>query len=200
MDRTGSDEIFPIASSGQPSGRRQQPGSSIRLHSAGFDSQHEDQPNLDHNPQRIRNVARHLSTQISHAPQLELPLFLLEYHCFFSTSCLALRPETSQRIESHHHTSPPFAPLRIASHCIWPHFASHLATPRIVSGHTSHRIASTRTIYLFHALSFDTKQPISPQQNKNKAWIVKSTSMSRTYTMGLLVPGPLFGGQHWRRD
>jgi hypothetical protein len=140
-------------------------------------------------PRWDRNLAQHPSTHTSHASQLELPLFFLGFHRFFGTSRLALF-----RIAWHH---PVFSHGR-SHHILSP--PSFFPRHHITSGHTSHRIVSTRTIYLFHALSFDTKQPISPQQNKNKAWIVKSTSMSRTYTMGLLVPGPLFGGQHWRRD
>jgi hypothetical protein len=97
---------------------------------------------------------------------------------------------TTYHIASHHVASPRLTLLHIASHNIASghtlhrirsHLASHLVTPHIVS-HRPGRFTSS-----VHSHSIRTNQY---HHNKTKkAWIVRSTSISRTYTMGLIVPG-----------
>ena len=122
---------------------------------------------------------------------LELLLLFLAASLLFTSSRLTSRHITSHRIILHH-----LASLYSTSH----RNTLHLATPRIVSGHTSHRIASTRTIYLFHTLILYVPTNIITAKQIKKLGSVGSTSISRTYTMGLLAPGPLFGGKRCCRN
>lgn len=139
---------FPIGSSGQSSGRQEQPATVIRLHSTGFTITTRSKfITVDYNPRRNRKSSTTPFDTNFPCTTTGTSSTLFGLLQLFTSSRL-----TSRHIPSHHIASP-----RLSSPAM--HY--------ITSGHTSHRIGSTRQPPLRTRIRYRYHQ-YQHEQNKKK--------------------------------